>query len=298
LCSCDGLGVKRSPVKKLLQKKSVFDSSEDEIDDDNANNGESDVSEFEPFKRGSFDGPAASLAERIRSQPPRRTAAASTIKYNFDDSGGDEVGSNSCEEEVFTAVDHGQGDETINLNSPVKQTVSSAISQSQTDANEKSKGDAAAWPISYKESATAVTKRSSARSGRAGSSRRGHSVRGGAVQRGGAKNAGSASTKRITEETRSDASGGESNKNDEADDIFVPDSPVPPSRAKATRNAQRKMRYFFDSDSDEVVEVSSDSEKDADSAEDSNVRRKGRVAVRSRKRKRLNSDSDEDYVPE
>lgn len=80
--------------------------------------------------------------------------------------------------------------------------------------------------------------------------------------------------------------------------LLLADSPVAPPRTKAARNAQKRVQYFFDSDSDEVVEVSSVSGKGADSADDSNVKSKGRVAARGAKRKRLNSDSDEDYVPE
>lgn len=85
-----------------------------------------------------------SLAERVRSQPPRRTAAASTKKYNFDDSDGDEDGKKSSEEEVFTVVDHGQGDKVINLGSPVKQPSPSTITQSQVDATGKLKSSATA----------------------------------------------------------------------------------------------------------------------------------------------------------
>ncbi|VDK31554.1 unnamed protein product [Taenia asiatica] len=293
-------GVKRSPAKKYRQKKLTFDSSEDENDDDDVSDDASDVSEFAPFKKGTGDdGPGMSLAERVRSQPPRRTAAATTKKYNFDDSEGDEDEGKSSEEEVFTAVDHGQGDKMINLNSPANQPSSSTTTQSQTDATENPKSGATAWPISHKESATVAPKKPSARSGRVGGSRRGTSARGsGGGQKGGAKHARSAGTKRVVEETDSDASGGNKKKDDDADGIFVPDSPVAPPRAKAARSAQRKVQYFFDSDSDEVVEVSSVSGKGADSANESNIKPKRRVAVWGAKRKRLNSDSDEDYVPE
>lgn len=78
------------------------------------------------------------------------------------------------------------------------------------------------WPISYKGSAAVATKKPSARAGRVGTGRRGAGARGdGGGQKGGTKHARSAGVKRVMEETDSDASGG-NNKDDEADDIFVP----------------------------------------------------------------------------
>lgn len=52
LCPCDVSGMKRSPARKLRQKKLAFDSSKDENDDDDINDDVSDVSEFVPFKKG------------------------------------------------------------------------------------------------------------------------------------------------------------------------------------------------------------------------------------------------------
>ncbi|CUT98959.1 DNA topoisomerase 2 alpha [Echinococcus multilocularis] len=292
-------GVKRSSARKVRQKKLTFDSSEDENDADNVSDDASDVSEFAPFKGGTGVGPVMSLAERVRNQPPRRTAAATTKRYSFYDSEGYEDGVQSSEEEVFTAVDHGQGDKAIVLSSPVKQPSSPTIIQPQTDAIGKSKSGTTVWPISYKEPATVATRMpSSTRGGRTGSSRRGANAGGGGGQRGGARlttAAKSTGVKRLMEETDSDTPGGANNKSDDADKIFIPDSPVAPARTKAARSAQRKVQYFFGSDSDEVVEVDSVSDKGVDSVDGSNVKPRGKMGA---KRKRFNSDSDEDYVPE
>ncbi|VDD80575.1 unnamed protein product [Mesocestoides corti] len=257
-------GVKRSPAKKLRQKKLSFDSSEEEED-------ASDGSEFSPSK---ISAQTASLGEQPRALPSRRTAAAK--KYVIDDSES-EGGDKSSESEVFVAVDHGQGDKELCLDSPVKQP---------TPPPQTAK-PSAVWPISYNKNAGAAGKKPS---------------RGGRTQVSRAKRAmGSSKVADSSKPTSNNPPSQEAGVID-VDDIFKPDcglpffatedSPVASVRATTTHPTRPKSQYVFDSDSNDS------SGGGGDSVDNDFGPRSKKPASRGAKRKRIHSDSDDDYVPE
>lgn len=85
-------------------------------------------------------GKMISLAERIRTQSSRRTAAEAAKKFAMLDS--DSEDSEESEKEVFTVIDHGQGNKELDL-TPIKPP---PIQKSQQQSEEKL--DANAGPSS------------------------------------------------------------------------------------------------------------------------------------------------------
>ncbi|VDN98819.1 unnamed protein product [Rodentolepis nana] len=239
-----GIRGKRASPKKPRKKRDVFESSEsgDESDEDFSISGESD---YAPFKGG--EAKTISLAERIRTQSSRRTAAEAAKKFAMLDSDSEEQ--EESEQEVFTVVDHGQGNKDLDL-PPVSSLPSTQ--DSQPNSKEKSDTDAgpskSAWPISYSKSAvTEASKKTSTRGGRGRSN---------GTTRGRGRGASKSTTTTTTVSKRPRLN----DSVDDADDIFNPDttdedeSDAFDANRKVVPFGKRKRKLDSDSDEDFVPE--------------------------------------------
>ncbi|KAM3184368.1 DNA topoisomerase 2-alpha [Hymenolepis weldensis] len=233
-----GVRGKRASPKKPRKKRNVFDSSESETESDE----DFSISkgfDFAPFKDG--EGKMISLAERVRTQSSRRTAAEAAKKFVMLDSDSEEQ--EESEKEVFTVVDHGQGNKELDL-TPIKPPPTQKSKQQSEEKVDANAGPSSSlWPISYNESAVSAASKKTSTRGR-GRGRGGSGTTRGRV--------GVASKSTTTTTAAPKRSRLESDTVDDVDDIFRPDDDESDAFSVKQRVApSRKRKRNLDSDSDE-----------------------------------------------